>query len=558
MVKLSNILGLAIKTHKYVKPYMAHNILSMLLNQIASIFTLLSPLVLRFLIDDILALGQWNKLPIFIGLMCFLTISIQLMSLISNFIYAKFSETVYSDARNGLFSKIIKKSLVFFGNTNDGDFISRLMTDAGNMHVLLSYVFDKFLTNVIKVLIIFIILFTMNPLLGLITFFTVPLFLLLNKKVGKILLTNVREVRLWQNRLTDFYISTFHNIKMIKNFSTEEKEILSGRQINDKSKKIQIKTEIVGYFSSTVMGMITATNQLLVLCLGAYFVYIGTLSIGSLIAFNAYLAFVYSPFIEITRAYSELNRSIVGIERFFEYDNDEFEECFDKGVNIRDGLIPSIEIRNLDFTYCEKPVLNRLSLKISPGDKVFVTGRSGNGKSTIAALIKRFYKVDDGTILLNNIDINHLRLNDLRTKIFYLMQDNMFYQETVRDNFKRLKSNLSDDEIWTALKNAKIDGLLLESEHKGLDTVVNRNADNFSGGQRQRLSIARMFAVDSKIIILDEPLTGIDQENVKIIWENIKKFCEGKTLIVINHNIIEKGYFNHIVKLENGNVVKLD
>lgn len=551
---MKNVLRLSKKTYAYVRPYMTLNILSIILNQTSSILVLMLPLALKYLIDDILSIGDWGKLPYFACIIAIIIVGSQITDLGANIIYAKFSETAFSDARNELFSKLIKKKLCFFDKKSDGDLISRIMQDSSNIHVLLSYLLDKFLTNFVKIIVITVVIFKIDIKLAIISMITVPIFFILNKTFTNKLRSSINDTREYQAKLTDFYITNFRNIKLIKNFSSEEFECKKGNELNESSKKIQIKTEILGYFMTSTMGIVTSLNQLLVLIIGGIEISNGVMTIGGLIAFNTYLAYMYTPFVQITSAYSELNRAIIGLERFFEYNGDEYVENLNDGevCGITEG---EIKIEKLNFYYNkDKKILDNANLKVNSGEKILIEGQSGNGKSTLVSLLKRFYSISDNCIFIDGKEINSINIKSLRDNIFYLSQDNMFFDGTIRENFKRINASVTDEEIHEALNKACINDLICSKENDGLDTTMSKNAGTFSGGQKQRLSLARVFVQSSKIIIFDEPFNGIDKLTVEKIWCNLKDIFKDKTVIIIDHNFQHRDYFDRIFNLEDGKI----
>lgn len=548
---MKKILQLAKKTYPYIKPYMFENIVNFICSQISVILTLCIPLAIKYLIDDIITEKHWEKVPHFVIIMIVIYVVNEIVNIVSGYMYAKLSETIYSDARTSLYEKLMKKELAFIDKTSEGDIISRLMNDSGYLHTMLSYIIGQFLVDGFRIIAVFVILFSMNFIFAFIALLTVPIFLWLNKKYGKKLKDQVTISRNYNTELTNFYINSFKNIKLIKNFNNEEAECKKNKELNTQIKKIQISTEFTGYFTHSMMEICTNINQLIILCAGTYAIYYGNLTVGGLIAFNSYLSHIYNPFLNITNTYTLLNKTIVCVERFFEYNNEDQLEDFHLGENhnIHKG---NIIFSNVDFSYKNELILKDASFIINDSDKVLLKGKSGSGKSTIFSILKRFYSINSGTVYIDGKDINKINLRDLREQIYYLSQENGFFECTIRENFKRINDDLSEDEIWTALYKAKIDEVIKKPEHEGLDTMLFKNANNFSAGQRQRLNLARLFVQNQKIVILDEPFTGIDQLTVEDIWLNMKSFLQDRTVIFVDHNFEDKLYFNKNLKLENG------
>ena len=276
----------------------------------------------------------------------------------------------------------------------------------------------------------------------------------------------------------------------------------------------------------------------------------GDLTIGALMAFYAYLALLYQPFIDMAMTLNDMNGSLVGMERYTEYDNEINQENHQDGLEYT-AIQKSIEFKNVNFAYNNNLILNNINLQIGSKDKILIEGKSGIGKSTIASILNRFHDDYGGLICFDDVDIKEINIKSLRKNIFYLLQGNSFYVTTIRENFKRVRDNITDEHIWQALEKAQIADTIRGTDCNGLDTLLVKNAVNFSGGQRRRLSLALLFATESDFVILDEPFTGLDNDTRQKIWLELKNFCLDKTMIMIDHNFIEKDFFSCVANFNN-------
>ena len=542
-MEIKRLLNLLKKCRSNINPFIKQNIAFIVLSELVVLLSITIPLIIRFLIDNILTDNKWHLFPTFIIVMGITIILSRILCITTNIIYNRFSACIEEKARNSLFSFVIKKDLAFFSKTGDGEIIDRLMRSPDQLHAIPSLYLERLLSSLGTLLAVFVILFIINLKMAIASLIAVPIFLLIYLRTRKIFFKQVQKAREESSKLTDFYTCTLRNVKQIKNLGSEEDEQQVSAQKNQNMKNLSLKFSITGSFVDNAVQMVTQLNQLGILIYGALQIYNGQMTIGTLVAFYSYLDLLYQPLISIIQTFKDINNSLVSIERYLEYYNHDHEEDYNSG---KYHAFPTNDIifDNVSFSYDQKVVFEKVCIQIKDGEKVLLSGKSGIGKSTLVSLIKRFYSCQGGTIKIGGININDYRLVDLRRNIMYITQDDYFYPVSIRENFLRINPSLSDPDIVEALKKAQLFDDIFSPGKSGLETTLEKNGITLSGGQRRRMSLALLFASHAPIVILDEPFSGLDEPTRIKLWKITKDYLSNKTVIVIDHNFTDSDFFD--------------
>lgn len=541
-------------TYKYFNKYKIRIIINLFLDMLVTILSLLTPLFVMYLLDVIIIENKWEELPIFIGVFVGITIFAHVLSFVSNYIFVTFTEGVYIEARHELFKDILSKKLAFFLDYSVGDLSSRVMKDSGQMPSLYAYLLSKLVTNLIKILVVFYILFSMNIGLALLTVISVPFFLGINHILRKKLYTKIKNVKELNSKIENYYIDCFSKIKTVKNYTLERNLILKNEVWNSEAKSMQVDCENMGYLVQSIMGIVTAINQLVVIIVGAFCVFKGIFSVGMLVAYNSYLSYVYAPFMQIIATYNEFVSTEVSLERYREISEERRKEDWNEGRKL-DEEIATIEFRHLTFSYDKEKILENCNWECQKNAKILIKGKSGQGKSTFAIIMKGLYQIDEGEILINNQSISNYCLIDIRKKIKYLSQEQDFFDGTIRDNFRIYRNDITDKEIWDLLEYVRLKEIIL-NRVEGLDLYLGQDGMALSGGQRQRLMLARIFVDEADVYILDEPFNGIDSITTNEIWKKVKETLKDKIVILIDHHFSDSTFFEYEYYMENKKLCK--
>lgn len=536
------------KCYPNIRPFMRQNIAFILLTECVVALTLIVPLIIRFLIDDVLGANQWDRFTEFVIFMGLAIIISRMLSIATNILYNRFSANIEAKARDSLFSCIIKKDLEFFNSTGDGEIVDRLMRSPEQLHTIPSIYLERLISSGGTIVIVFVILFTIHPVMALFSLIAVPAFIIIYMKTRERFFTQVQKAREESGKLTDFYMSTIRSIKQVKNICSEDYEKEAGEKRNKVIKRLSLKYAITGAFVTNGVQIVTQFNQLGVLIYGAQLIQRGQMTIGALVAYYSYLELLYQPFISIIQTLNDMNESLVGIERYIEYYNNDNEEYVGEN-GVASICSPSITFSNVSFSYGTHDVLKNVNIQIDAHEKVLLVGKSGIGKSTIVSLIKRFFPCSSGSIEIGGVNVNQYNLKALRKSIAYITQEDLFFPASIRENFIRIDPDIPDYKIEEILKKVELYDDIFSPGKNGLDTSLKKNAVTFSGGQRRRLSLAMIFACAAPIVILDEPFVGIDKRTQERLWVNIKEELRNKTVIIIEHNFSDTQYFQKVFEI---------
>ncbi len=539
------------RTYPFVKGNLKKNIIAILLNQGVTLVNLVQPIFLKILIDDVLVEKELNKMLWIISAMAITLLCGNILGYISNYLYAVFCSDISKGARETLFENLLGKRVEFFNNKKVGDISSRLNVDSGHIHTLISYVLNNVLNNIILLIVVFFIMIKMNLILGIISIITVPIFVLLNNYFTIRMRQYAKILREQQTNLLSFFFNCFSKILLVKNFCTEEQEIKKHNKMGFDLRNQMIKTEMTAYTLHVIVSVISNINKIITLGIGGYMVLENKLSIGTLIAFYSYLKYIYNPILNLTKTVTAINKTTVSVERYFQYFDYDCNEYNGNIKNIDYGA--NIEVKNIDFSYEDKNIFSGVDFTIKGKERILLTGKSGIGKSTLSYILKKFYSVRNGEVLINNININEIDIKELRYNIGYLTQDPFLIDGNIRENFKIVDSNVSDEEILNALEKVGLKEFV-EAQENGLEEYIGNNGANISGGQKQRLSIARLFIQNPPIVIFDEIFKGLDLETERRIWLYLKEFCSDKTTIFISHRIDDMAYFDKILWVNDNNI----
>lgn len=534
------------KTYPFVKPYMWENILSMICLMASSACFLIIPYLIKVLIDDVLIKQDWARLNWFGLVLLIAIVTGNLFRFLTSYLFANFSEKIAIEARRHLFTKLIHYDLIFFQKHQLGDLVSRMRDDASVIHSLFSFIISSLLNNLFHIIFVLIAILRMNLTLGLIVFFSIPIYIWINKHFSKILRTNAHRVRQELSSLMTFIYDIFSKVLLIKNFVQEKSETKKLVSISNNLKFLAVKGEVSGYIASSTTQLTTQLVGVIVLYLGGIYVLNQHLTTGSLLAFYTYLGNLFGPILTLTKSNLQINQILAGVERYFEYlDSPPLIEDLDQGISLH-NIKGKISFENVHFKYDKEPILSDFDLEITSKEKVAILGKSGIGKTTLALLIKRFFEPQAGKILLDDHNIQDLKLAQLRQNIGYLTQESYIINGSIRENLTLGNPDVDEQSIWQALEIAELKGFI-ESLPDKLETLLENNGAQLSGGQKQRLSIARVILKNPPIVIFDEAFNHLDVETEQKIWYNFKLWLKDKTTIFITHNLIEPLYFDRLI-----------
>jgi ATP-binding cassette subfamily B protein len=350
-------------------------------------------------------------------------------------------------------------------------------------------------------------------------------------------------------------VETVHGIRTLKSLAMEP---LQRRVWDDRSAQTintRFKVETISITAQAVTGLLEKLMGVAIIGFGALHVFDGTMTVGVLIAFNMLAGRVSGPLVQIVTMVHEYQEVALSVRMLGEVMNQKVERA-GRTEGLRPELVGGIEFENIAFRYRQDDAfaLNDLSFAIPSGSVFGVVGRSGSGKSTVTRLIQGLYPVQQGLIRIGGYDVRELDLNHLRRSVGVVLQDSFLFRGTVRENIAAAKPDATFEQVVAA---AKLAGAIefIEQLPRGYDTLIEEGAENFSGGQRQRLSIARALITDPRILILDEATRALDPESEAIVKSSIKGIAAGRTVIIVSHRLSMLTDADAILVMDRGRLV---
>lgn len=474
---------------------------------------------------------------------------------------------IETDMRQDLFEKFEKMDYQYFDDKKSGELLANLTTHLNELSEMSHHTPEDIFSSSIIIIGSAIICFIVNPILssfvsiGIISLF---IFTLLRRKK---MMKCFRSVRKEQGEISAQINSSLSGMQLTKAFDNEKYEIDNFKVINGKYKKARLRqVKEIGFFHSTTNYLTNITNLILLIIGGIMFIN-KSIDAADLIMFFLYVNFLISPITKLSNTVETTQQAWSGFERFYNIMKIENKITSKYNPIYVDSFKGKIEFKNVTFKYKEnsEDVLNNFNLIIEPGMKIAIVGETGVGKSTISKIIPRFYEVNDGEILIDDVNIKDYELYNLRRLIGHVQQDVFIFWGTIRDNILYGNPLASEKEIIEASKKANIHEFIM-SLPNGYDTLCGERGIQLSGGQKQRISIARIFLKNPNILILDEATSALDNVTEKLIQKSFDELAINKTTIMIAHRlttikdadlivvlgkngIIEKGKHNELMSL---------
>jgi ATP-binding cassette subfamily B protein len=442
------------------------------------------------------------------------------------------------DMRKEMFGHIQSLPVSYFDNIKVGKLMSRLVNDLNEISELAHHGPENLLIAIVLLIGSFFLMYTSNVTLALVMTFLVPLMIIIGVRQN---LKFRSAFRVMRERLAEINAQAqdnFSGIRVVKAYNAEEKEELQFAQGNDffaVSRKGALK--IMAQFGVTVKGFILLIT-LVVFVYGGYLVMIDQMTIGQLVEFILYVGVFQQPINRFSELIMMYNQAMAGFERFLEVMNIEAQKDTE-GAQELHNVIGDIAFEDVSFEYGDrqgKHVLSHISFNVKAGHKVAFVGPSGSGKSTLCNLIPRFYELHEGKITLDGNDLRNITIKSLRDQVGIVQQDVFIFAGTIGQNIAYGKFDATDEEIILAAKRAEAWDFIVELPD-GLNTTIGERGVKLAGGQRQRLSLARMFLKNPKILLLDEATSALDNKTERQIQTTLDEWAKDRTTLVVAHRL---------------------
>ena len=585
---------------QYARPYWKSVVIMLITILGISLLSLIPPLIIRDLIDNAIP----NKDPSRINILALAMITVPLVNgllgVAQRYLSSKIGEGLIYDLRKGLYIHLQKMSLRFFTHTQVGELMSRLNNDVVGAQRAITGTVVTLVSNSISLVATFIIMLSLEWRLTLIGVAILPLFVIPARRVGRVLRGLARESMESNARMNALMNETLNisGALLSKIFgrqkTDEERFTVDAAQVRD----VGVRQAVVGRWFFLALSLVGALGTAVVFWLGGHFVLQDIFTIGTIVAFSAYLRDLYGPLMAMTNARVEFATSMVSFERVFEVLDlpHDIKDTRD-AITIKD-LKGHVRFENVSFSYTDKKPLGleeirrfswrggmiaprkkteskekansdnlrstkrekrwaveEVSFEIAAGEIAALVGPSGAGKTTITYLLPRLYDPTHGRILLDGYDLRDLRLDALSSYIGMVTQETYLFHDTLLNNMLYAKSDASQEEIEAACRAANIHDFIAGLS-EGYETVVGERGYRLSGGEKQRVAIARVILKDPKVLILDEATSHLDSESESLIQEAMKVVMQGRTSLVIAHRLSTIVHADRILVMDHGKVVE--
>jgi ABC-type multidrug transport system fused ATPase/permease subunit len=509
----------------------------------------------RNVIDQALLQHDEHRLWVYVGVIAALGLVSSGLMLGRRLISGKQALDVEMDIRQGLYSHLVRLSFGFYDRHQTGQLMSRATVDLQGVRFFLGYGLIFFFQNALTVVSVTVVLFFFEWKLAFIVLAVTPFLVALAYRYSHIAHPTLRDV---QQKLADVATVAEENIvgvHVVKAFAQEPAEEEKFARRNDAlfAQTIHANRQRATYVP--LLSFLPLLAQAAVLLVGARMVARGTLGVGSFVSFNLYLGMLVMPLRSLGMWVGQAQRATASGERIFQV-LDEPEDVADKPAAVDlpagDG---EIRFENVSFSYLEgRPVLEQLDLALDAGTTLALIGHTGSGKTTLAALVPRFYDVDSGRVLVDGVDVRDVTLASLRREIGVIPQDPFLFSTTVRENIAFGRPEMTDAEVERAARLAQAHEFV-ERLPQGYGTVIGERGITLSGGQRQRIAIARALAVDPRILILDDATASVDATTEAQIRAGLREVMRGRTTLIIAHRLSTIALADEIVVLDRGRIV---
>lgn len=467
------------------------------------------------------------------------------------------SAKIIYDIKSELFSAMQKLSMSFFNSKHTGNLMTRINNDAQDIQYFINDGMPSFIMNLINIAGILFIMFSYNPLLSLLVFIPIPFIVLIIKHV----VPKFHKYKWvsWGRRsaMNSIINDTLTGMRVVKAFGREDSEIKRFDKSNNALTSAHINESYAAAKTFPLLSYLMTIGGLFVWGIGGRAVINGNMTIGVLTTFVSYISMVYGPINFMMRTFDWYTNCMNSAQRIFEIIDQKPEITESKNPVKMPNMKGAISINDVTFEYePNKPVLHSINLEIKSGEMIGLVGHSGAGKSTITNLITRLYDVTEGSICIDGVNIKDISISDLRSQIGMVLQETFLFSGTLAENIAYAKPDATPEEIVNAAKLANAHDFIMRMPD-GYETMIGTRKNNLSGGEKQRISIARAILVDPKILILDEATASVDTETERLIQEALERLTNGRTTIAIAHRLSTLRNADRLVVVERGTIAEV-
>jgi ATP-binding cassette subfamily B protein len=552
--------ALLLRVFSYLRPYWKQLLLALLCIVLSSVFVLMPSILTGKIIDEGLIGRNLRALIFYLALSFAVTLGANLIQVAESYINTWIAQHITFDMRNAMFAHLQKMSQRFFTTNKQGDIITRMTGDIAGVERVITDTFSSILSNAITLVVALVAMYQKNWILATLGILIVPAFTLPTRKAGRTRWSITRDAQACNDEINGILNETMSvsGQLLVKLFGREQAEYDKYKDANGRLIRLNIKESMAGRWFRVVLSLFTNIGPMLLYLVGGILMmrYDSKITVGDISVLVALLGRTYGPVNNLLNIQVEWMRSMALFSRIFAY--------FDMPVEIEnapDAVTPAqaqgnIVFDHVDFAYDpDRPILRDVSFTLKSGNSVAIVGPSGSGKSTIINLIPRLYDVTGGAVTFDGVDVRQLDLAFLRRNVGVVTQDSYLFNGTIRENLLYAKPEATEEELLAACDKANILDFI-QAQPQGLDAMVGNRGLKLSGGEKQRISIARVLLKDPALLIFDEATSALDSISESRIQQAIDPLIESRTSILIAHRLSTILAADEILVVKDGRIVE--
>lgn len=503
---------------------------------------------------DAIAIRQWDKLSPILIVMVIIYIIHSICTYMQSKLSAVLSQNIVSRMRKDLFLNIVNLPIRYLDANSHGDIMSRMTNDIENISTTVSQSMSSLFSGILTVIGTVVMMVALCPQLAALSCVTVILTIVATKLLSKAMRFFFKKRQVILGQLNGNVEEMVTGYRTVVAYNRQNAVVNDFDNVSDELTRVGIIAEILGGSMGPVMNVVNNVGFVIIAAFGGYFAINNIISIGVISAFIVYARQFGRPIDELAQIYGQIQTAVAGAERVFEVMDEPLEDK--SGKKNMDDLKGIIRFKNVNFSYTkEKQVLYDFNLEVKAGQKVALVGSTGSGKTTVVNLLMRFYDVDSGEILIDDVNIKDIDCDSLRRNTAIVLQDTVLFADSIENNLRYSNSCATDEQMYMAARMSNCDSMIRKMP-QGYDTQLMSEGENISQGQRQLLSIARAFLAQPKILILDEATSSVDTRTEKHIQDAMVKLMKDRTSLIIAHRLSTIQDADLIVVMDEGRIAE--
>lgn len=539
----------------FLKKYRVRMIVGLILVFITALLVLINPQISGMIVDEVIEGQHYEKLGILLLIMIGVTLVRSLLRFIFLMCFESSSQGLVYDMREEAYRKLMKEDFNFFNKNRTGDLMSRQTGDMDAVRHMVSHVIYFSFENILVFLMALVMIFSVNVKMALCMLIVLPFTLAVTLSQRRHIKPAFDRVRDCFSSLNAFAQETIAGNRVVKAFAKEDYELEKFDRENDGYRDGQLNAASIWMKYIPMFEILSQCLTIILMIMGGFMVIDGEMTIGNMVTVNGYLWMLNSPLRQAGWIINDLQRFLTAIEKIYKVYTTEPDIKQPEHVVEKRKLKGSVTFDHVNYYTNDDTVLKDISFHVEPGQTVGIIGATGSGKSSLINLICRFYDVNQGRVLVDDIDVRNLDLQTLRGNIGIAMQDVFLFSDTIEGNIAYGNPDCTFEQVQAAAKIANADEFIREMP-EGYDTIIGERGVGLSGGQKQRISLARAILKDPSIIILDDTTSAIDMETESMIQNELKKISDERTVFIIAHRISSIIHADQILVLDNGRLVE--